>query len=452
MFVRIQLRALLALAMVGTAFGGEPGTSPGRTLTTAQRLEPAHLEATRVAVEKYRASRKPLTPLRGLNDYRVILHAHAGDSSHTGGTPEEILADAKKEGVDVIMLADHFRPPRDFMDGWRGMKDGVLFIPGAEMHGFLLYPDASVFAKMDGPKEDLIAATTAGTGLIFLSHVEERMDHPMAGLTGMEAYNRHDDANDDTGILLQIVQWATDPVQSKEFAERLAKYPDEILAAQLDYPVEYFQKWDRETPNQRVVGIAANDCHHNQVFIVKMVDAENVLIGTVVDDDDEMRPLNAKMRPGIPEMTKGRQPGDILTRFDFDPYYRSFRNVSTHVLATELTEPAIRAAIAAGHAYISHDWMCEPESVHFYTASGGDSTPELIMGDEGPHKPLQKLVFEVPVDCILRILKNGEELARANGNSIHRVIDGPGVYRAEAWLEIDGEERIWIYTNPIYLR
>jgi hypothetical protein len=305
---------------------------------------------------------------------------------------------------------------------------------------------------MDGPKDELIAATAADTGLIFLSHVEERMDHPMTGLTGMEAYNRHADANDDTGILLQIIQWATDPAKSKEFDELLAKYPDEVLAAQLDYPVDYFQKWDRETPNQRVVGVAANDCHHNQVFIVKMVDAENVLVGTIVDDDDEMRTLTAKMRPGIPEMTNGRQPGDILTRYDFDPYFRSFRNVSTHVLATELTEPAIRSAVAAGHAYISHDWMCEPESVRYYSTVAGGPATDLIMGDEGQFNVNQELVLEVPVECMLRIMKNGEEVARAKGSTLRHKPEGPGAYRAEAWLEIDGEERIWVYTNPIYLR
>ena len=41
----------------------------------------------------------------GLNDYRAILHAHAEDSAHTGGTRPEMLADAKRVGVSVICLA-----------------------------------------------------------------------------------------------------------------------------------------------------------------------------------------------------------------------------------------------------------------------------------------------------------------------------------------------------------
>ena len=56
-------------------------------------------------------------------------------------------------------------------------------------------------------------------------------------------------------------------------------YPDEVLAFQCDYPKVYLDKWDEGTKRKRLTGVAANDCHHNQVFIVKMVDAETVLLG-----------------------------------------------------------------------------------------------------------------------------------------------------------------------------
>ena len=80
------------------------------------------------------------------------------------------------------------------MDSWRGVKEGVLFIPGSEAHGFLVHPDASVFAAMSGPKADLIKAVDQGTGMLFLSHVESKVNHSMDGVMGMEIYNRHYDA------------------------------------------------------------------------------------------------------------------------------------------------------------------------------------------------------------------------------------------------------------------
>ena len=93
-----------------------------------------------------------LLPVPGLNDYRAILHAHAEDSAHTGGTRPEMLADAKKVGVSAILLSNHYRPPADFItDSWRGLHEGVLFIPGCEDRGFLLLPTRSIAAHMKDP-------------------------------------------------------------------------------------------------------------------------------------------------------------------------------------------------------------------------------------------------------------------------------------------------------------
>ena len=97
----------------------------------------------------------------GLNDYRAILHAHAEDSSHTGGTRPEMLAEAKRAGVDAILLTDHYRPPRDFVtERWRGLRDGVLFIPGSEERGFLLYPAHSIMDRMKDPMPRFLEAVT----------------------------------------------------------------------------------------------------------------------------------------------------------------------------------------------------------------------------------------------------------------------------------------------------
>src|SRR5262249_27555659 len=144
-------------------------------------------------------------PRPGITDFRCILHAHAEDSDHTGGTLPEMLADAKKAGVHAILLTDHYRPPTDFIDGrWRGLRDGVLFIPGAEVHGFLAYPTRSILERMELKGPDFINTVTDEDGLIFLSHLEERRDHPVAGLTGLEIYNRHWDAKRDKTSLVAL--------------------------------------------------------------------------------------------------------------------------------------------------------------------------------------------------------------------------------------------------------
>jgi hypothetical protein len=197
----------LVFAAAGTA--DEP---PRRRYTDAERLALVRPKAVNADVEKLQAGRVRIPPLPGLHDYRCILHAHAEDSAHTGGTLPEVLADARKAGVHAVLLTDHFRPPRDFIDGrWRGLKGGVLFVPGAEANGFLLYPEKSILKRMSLKGKDFIDAVTAGDGMIFLSHIEERPDHPLDGLTGLEIYNRHYDAKRDKASAVALALKLTDP-------------------------------------------------------------------------------------------------------------------------------------------------------------------------------------------------------------------------------------------------
>ena len=72
-----------------------------------------------------------------------------------------MLAEAKRAGVDAILLTDHDRPPRDFVtERWRGLRDGVLFIPGSEERGFLLYPAHSIMDRMKDPMPRFLEAVT----------------------------------------------------------------------------------------------------------------------------------------------------------------------------------------------------------------------------------------------------------------------------------------------------
>ncbi len=305
---------------------------------------------------------------------------------------------------------------------------------------------------MEQPFPQLLKAVTAGNGMMFLSHVEERKDHPMAGLTGLEIYNRHWDAKQDMASLIALAMKLTDPKQLAELEEAVRLYPDELLAFQCDYPQVYLDKWDAGTKRFRLTGIAANDCHHNQVFVVKMVDAETVLLGTVVDKDDGMRKITAGSRPGIKEMTKGRKPGDLLARVDLDPYHRSFWNSSTHILAPKLDEPSLRTALKAGHAYVAHDWMCEATGFRFEAITSGGK-PAGIMGDEVMYADGMKLSAQFPLACQTRLLRNGVPVSETTGKDRAEFpVTESGVYRLEAWLTVDGEARPWILANPIYVR
>lgn len=425
--------------------------APARKYINVERLALPRLKAVHEDVERIRAQRVTLPQRTGLIDYRCIFHAHAEDSAHTGGTLAEMLAEAQKAKVSAIFLADHFRPPRDFIDGrWRGLKEGVLFIPGSEIRGFLIHPMASILDKMEQPEEEFIKTVGAGEGLIFLSHIEERPDHSLAGLTGLEIYNRHWDAKKDMASVIAVGLKLTDPKQLAELQEAVKLYPAELLAFQCDYPKEYLAKWDSGTVSNRLTGVAANDCHHNQIFVVKMVDEETVILGTNVDADDKMQKVKAVTRPGIRELTKGHQPGEVLARVDLDPYARSFWNVCTHVLGPRLDEATMRAAVKAGRVYVSHDWMCEATGFDFAVSAGNGERG--IMGDEVKFTDGLKLTVQLPASAYVRFLRNGTELLAKEGRELELNAKEPGAYRVEAWLKLDGELRPWIYSNPVYVR
>ncbi|HQR06933.1 MAG TPA: hypothetical protein PLN21_08935 [Gemmatales bacterium] len=426
---------------------------PKRTHSNIERLQRDRLKATHEDVEALKKLRRTLPALEGLTDFRCIMHAHAEDSSHTGGTLPEMLAQAKIAGVNAILLTDHYRPPRDFIDGrWRGMKEGVLFIPGSEVRGFLIYPMKSILNRMELKTSEFVETVSVDDGLIFLSHIEERKGHLLAGLTGLEIYNRHYDAKRDMGSLIAVALKLTDPKQLAELQDLVKSYQAELFAFQNDYPTVYLDKWDEGTKTKRLTGVAANDCHHNQVMILKMLDDKTVLLGTNVDEDKGMRKITTDLRPGLKELMKDHKPGDVIARVDVDPYSISFRNSATHILARTLDEGDIRTALKAGHAYVSHDWMCDATGFQF-TANDKTSKQLGVMGDEVKMTDGAKLEARLPVPALTRLLRHGKEVARAEGKAdVEFELKEPGAYRLEVWLKLDGEYRPWIYANPIYVK
>src|SRR5271167_419394 len=131
LFDRSSLRRrgfILLLLIAASQTIAAEGEAPRPKYSPSQRMTPARLKAAHEDALRIGLSRRPPPSIPGLNDYRAILHAHAEDSAHTGGTRTEMLADAKRAGVHAILLTDHFRPPQDFVtDSWRGLRDGVLF-------------------------------------------------------------------------------------------------------------------------------------------------------------------------------------------------------------------------------------------------------------------------------------------------------------------------------------
>jgi hypothetical protein len=77
------------------------------------------------------------------------------------------------------------------------------------------------------------------------------------------------------------------------------------------------------------------------------------------------------------------------------------------------------------------------------------------MGDEIAQVANSELVVRVPLAARIVMIKNGTVIAQKQGTSAEFLVTGPGVYRAEIYLDslpAPALGKPWIISNPIYLR
>lgn len=266
-----------------------------------------------------------------------------------------------------------------------------------EREGILFFAGAE-----NGNRHELLFPRPA-PGLRFHSHVEGDLEASPEGWDGMEIYNRHADHEDDTDLAGYLKAAARSPEKLAELAKLVRQYPDEVYGAGADYWPEIFARWDRVLATRFFTGIGANDAH------------QNALIG-----------------------------GQVLV----DPYEAAFRNTVTHILAREFTHEALARSLREGRAWVAHDWLCDPRGFAFFAVN---SLGVYEMGDTIPMAGSTRLVARAPVTARWRFIREGKVVHEALSDTVSWQAAEPGMYRVEAWLDIDGEQRPWIYSNPIRL-
>lgn len=408
------------------------------------KITPEKLEATHKAVEELRAARQEIARPGPYQDIRANMHVHSAFSHDSRGTIEDIVGAARKVGTRVLMFTEHPSEKYDFFkDGHRGMRDGVLLIPGAETDGFLVYPTQSIKGISRMKPQELSDLVRGRGGLTFVAHLEERMNWDIHGVTGNEIYNTHADFKDERAMM----QALRNPLWIFKTADLIRKYPQEVFSALQDYPKDYLQRWDALNKTAPHTGVAANDSHQNVGVTAKAGEGTKLVVEDALGV--KVTELDTAQVPLLAPFLKGKKPGEVVFQIRLDPYAYSLGHVGTHLLLTDLSEKAVWEALEAGRAYVSFDWIADPKGFDF-AASLGERRYE--MGSRLGYENGLRFTAQAPLSVHWKLLRDGKVVKESDGNRFESAATELGNYRVEAWLDVAGEKMIWILSNPIYVR
>jgi hypothetical protein len=349
-------------------------------------------------------------------DYQGVIHVHSSLGGHSTGAFAELIAAAKANQIDFVIMTEH---PQAELDTsamtLSGVHAGILFLNGNEVatasgDRLLLIPGSANAASMSmQTTPEVISKQRAAGGLTLAAYPAESQTWQTSSVDGVEVYNLFTNARQYNAFLAVFDSlWSYRGAADLMFANFFAR------------PTENLKRWDEAalSGHHRLVAVAGNDAHSN--------------VGLSVNDASGKQWLGVKL----------------------DPYERSFRTVRTHVLIKKdkgLTRESLLEAISQGHCYLSFDLFGDANGFTFATVGARAN----VMGDETPLLEGLRLRAEAPLVCRFVLFKNGVVAGEQSGTAVEFAVDGPGTYRVEAYLAslpapVRGQP--WIISNPIYVK
>ena len=355
-----------------------------------RRYKLRKLEAT---IQRLNSQRTTDPPSDRYREYKGVIHVHSFLGGHSSGTFSDIIAAAKANQLDFVVMTEHTE--QDFDTAAMTLK-GV--------HGDVLFVNGNETAAANGDR-----LLTLPEGVSIVAYPEEFKNWDTPGLAGVEVYNIYTNTR------------RANPV--KAFFDVLwshRAYPDLLFALYYERPNEPLKKWDEALAHAKLTATPGNDAHAN--------------IGVSLRDSA----------------------GKTLAGIQLDPYATSFHLVRLHVLADAfktLDTAQLLSALKAGHCFIGFDLFGDTSGFSF-EASGASQT--VIQGDEIPLQTDLRIRIRTPVVARILLLKDGAVILNESGLTTKEfAVSERGVYRVEVYLpDVDRivGEKPWIISNPIYVR
>lgn len=351
-------------------------------------------------------------------EYKGVVHVHSFLGGHSPGGFEEIIAAAKQNQLDFVVMTEH--ASANFNTAAMTLKDvhnGVLFINGNEVGAptkerLLILPgDETSNLSPDSSIAEVLAGTKARSALALVAYPEEFKSWNETDYDGVEVYNVYTNA-----LKINPLVMFFDGMWSYR------SYPDLLFATFYARPGNSLNFWDVaiRTTGKRLVATAGNDAHAN--------------VGLSLNDAS----------------------GNTLFGFKADPYERSFRLVQMHILIANgepLNSTSLLQAFAAGHCFIGFDLFGDTRGFRFAATNGSDLK---IQGDEIAIGNGVTLSVQAPTNARVVLLKDGKVFSDESGiKTKNYAVAEKASYRVEVYLPqlpgpVSGQP--WIISNPIYVR
>jgi len=367
-------------------------------------------------IQQLSSERTPRPAESDLVDYKGVIHVHSFLGGHSTGGFAELIAAAKTNQLDFVIMTEH--PQRDFDTAamtLNGTYDGTLFVNGNEVSTgsgdrLLLIPGTANAASLNSiSTNEIVNEQKAKAALVFAAYPGESQNWQSTNISGVEVYNLFTNARQINRLMTFF-----DGVWSYR------GYADLMFANFFMRPAGDLKRWDDTIAigNRKLVAIAGNDAHSN--------------VGISLND----------------------AAGNQLLGLKLDPYARSFRVVRTHVLIPRekgLTRETLMEALSQGHCYISFDLLGDPNGFDFRAAE----SVKAIMGDETSPGTQPKLLVRSPLPARIVFFKDGSPITQVTGRTAEFPAVSAGTYRVELYLDslpapVTGQP--WIISNPIYVR
>lgn len=377
----------------------------------------------------------PLASIPNPGERVGIVHVHT-KASDGSGSFAQVIDSAEKADISFLAITDHnIAMSRAAVAA--AQRPNLVIIAGEEVSTtsghYLALGITDAWPRGETYDARSLMASTRRTGAAnFIAHpfgLEKKWsDWSIADYDGMEIFN--DDAiwrkNTVFDLVTALIMY---PVNRRLALVRLARTPHENLA-----------KWDELQQSRPVAGICGADAH-------------------------------AAIRIS----------GHVIAKF---PWYLSvFSLIREHVLLAKESSnapnrspaDAIIAALKSGKSFCSADAIypadgftqtVTPTLASSRNGASNSSMPAtsgtLITAGPGtslPFVPGATLHVATPAGsphALLRVLRDGREIARQESTSLDLVLPGPGRYRSEAYLRqpgLTGWRRwtLWVVPNPITL-